>query len=324
MAAIEQATELLQLFAEPTRLRLLALLADHELTVSELVAVTELAQSRVSTHLGRLKEAGLVRDRRMGTSSFYRVNERLPEQAGRLWQLLEVELGDEQLEADAARAAELIAARSADAPWPELVAGEMERHYSPGRTWEAACRVFAGMLRFGDVLDIGSGDGALAELVAPGADSLLCVDSNPKVVAAASARLAGQRHVRCVCADMHELPMADASFDQVLMLNVLTSSGDPARALREAARVLRPSGQLAIATLGPHDRLDVAAAYGHVQPGFDPSALRGLLREAGLSVSACEVTSRERRAPRFSVISGFAAKTAHPSTRIARKNVARS
>jgi DNA-binding transcriptional ArsR family regulator len=310
MTGIDQAAEMLQLFAEPTRLRLLALVAEHELSVSELVAITELGQSRVSTHLGKLRDAGLVLDRKVGSSTFYRLSEPIPKLPGRLWRLLERDLQGELFASDAARAREVLQARSSDTRWPDLVAGEMERHYSPGRTWEATCRAFAGLLRLGRVLDLGSGDGTIAQLLAPQAASITCLDLSPRVVAAAQQRLSGLPHVRCACADMHALPVRDGSFDQVLLFNALTCARDPARVLGEAARALCPGGQLAIVTLAAHEQLSVAAAYGHVQPGFAPSALRAMLLEAGLHVRACEVSSRERRSPRFSVVTAFAEKPA--------------
>jgi SAM-dependent methyltransferase len=296
-------------------LRLLGLLAEHELSVSELVAITELAQSRISTHLGKLKDAGLVRDRRVGSSSFYRLSERIPELPGRLWRLLERDVQGELLAGDAERAREVLRARTADPRWPDLVAGEMEHHYSPGRTWEATGRAFAGMLRLGSVLDVGSGDGALAELLAPRARSIVCADVSSRVVAAAQRRLAGFSHVHCLCADMHALPVADRSFDQVLLLNALTCAADPPRAVAEAARALRPGGQLAIVTLDAHAHMGVAAGYGHVQPGFAPSVLSKLLVSAGLHVAACGVTSRERRSPRFGIVTAFAEKPGADSAR---------
>jgi ArsR family transcriptional regulator len=303
----------MQLFAEPARLRLLRLLAEHELSVTELVEVLGLAQSRVSTHLGKLREAGLVSDRRVGTSTYYRLSENIPELASQTWRLLERGLDDNALAADATRAEQVIAARAPDARWPDLVAGEMERHYSPGRTWEATCRAFASLLELGDVLDLGSGDGAIAELLAPHARSITCVDVSPHVADAASRRLVAHAQVRCVCADMHALPLPDASFDQVLLLNALACSPEPQRALREAARVLRPGGELSIVTLDAHEHMAAVAAYGHVQPGFTPSALAGLLLEAGLRVNTCQVTSRERRSPRLGVVTALAEKPAQPS-----------
>jgi DNA-binding transcriptional ArsR family regulator/protein-L-isoaspartate O-methyltransferase len=308
MQALDQASETIQLFAEPTRLRLLALLAEYELTVTELVAILGLGQSRVSTHLGKLRDAGLVRDRRVGTSSYYRLSETIPELPAQLWRLLARDLTDAALAADAEHAREVLAARAGDARWPDLIAGEMERHYSPGRTWEATCRAFAGLLRLGDVLDLGSGDGTIAELLAPRARAITCVDVSPRVAQAAQRRLGAVEHVRCLCADMHALPLPDASFDQVLLLNALACAHDPQRALCEASRVLRPGGELAIVTLDSHEQIATVTSYGHVQPGFAPSALTALLLQAGLRVTACAVSSRERRSPRFGVVTAFAEK----------------
>ena len=300
-----------QVFAETARLRLLALLAEHELTVTELVEILGLAQSRVSTHLGKLREAGLVRDRRVGTSSYYRLSEAIPELPAQLCGSSPA-TSTTPRSPPMPRARDALAARAADPRWPELVAGEMERHYSPGRTWEATCRAFAGLLQLGDVLDLGSGDGTMAELLAPRARTITCVDVSPRVAEAARRRLCAAEHVRCVCADMHALPLRDASFDQVLAFNALACAHDPAQALREAARVLRPGGQLAIVTLDAHEQMAAVAGYGHVQPGFAPSALSALLLQAGLRVSHCAVSSRERRSPRFGVVTAFAEKPKQP------------
>jgi DNA-binding transcriptional ArsR family regulator len=307
MADLGSTSNLLGLLAEPSRVRLLALLADNELTVNELTSITELGQSRVSTHLGKLREAGLVRDHRVGGSTFYRLaNGEMPADARKLWTLVADGLADDQLAADRQRCAALLRARRAAARWPESVAGEMERHYSPGRTWEALAGGLIGLLRLGDVLDAGAGDGATAQLIAPRARSITCVDVSEKLVDAARVRLAGFPNARAEVADVHDLPFEDARFDQVLLLNVLPFLRAPARALGEAARVLRPGGTLALVTLAEHDHLDVTSAYGHKHAGFAPAAVRRMLQKTGLAVETCDVTSRERRAPYFQVITAFA------------------
>jgi ArsR family transcriptional regulator len=96
----------------------------------------------------------------------------------------------------------------------------------------------------------------------------------------------------------------------VLLLNLLTYATDPARALAEAARVLRPGGDLVVTTLAAHEQRDVTAGYGHVHAGFRPQALRDWLSDAGLVVDRCEATSREKRPPHFAVVSAFARKVA--------------
>ena len=191
----------------------------------------------------------------------------------------------------------------------------MERHYSPGRTWEALARGLIGLSDLGDVLDAGAGDGATAQLLAPHARSITCVDVSETLIDAARVRLAGHANVRCEAADLHALPFADASFDQVMLLNVLTHLRAPAHAIGELARVLRPGARLALVTLAAHDHLDVTAAYGHVTAGFKPADVRRLLEKAGLEVDQCAVTSREKRAPQFEVVTAFARKPATQSKR---------
>ncbi|MCW5892788.1 MAG: metalloregulator ArsR/SmtB family transcription factor [bacterium] len=309
MPSLAETLDLLHLFGDATRVRLAALLARHELTVAELTGVTELAQSRVSTHLGKLREAGVLRDRRQGASTFYALNDgAMPADVRRLWALVEGEVDDELLRSDAARAERLVRARDGAATWPDSVAGQMERHYSPGRTWEAMARGFLGLLTLGDVLDGGSGDGAVAQLLAPRARTVTCLDRSRRVLEAARARLRGAANVRFAHGAVEAMPLADAAFDQVLLFHVLASTREPGRVLAETARVLRPAGRVALVTLNAHRHLDATAPYGHVQPGFTPAALRALLAGAGLAVDACEVVARERRPPNFEVVTAFARK----------------
>ncbi|WP_231108147.1 ArsR/SmtB family transcription factor, partial [Xanthomonas graminis] len=240
----------LKVFADATRVRLLALLEQEELTVAELSAITRLAQPRVSTHLAKLKEAGLVRDRRAGVSAYYRFDEAQLDPAQRaLWLALSTGSDDPLLRQDAERVAAVLANRAADQNWADSVAGDMERHYSPGRTWEALARTALPLLETGDVLDIASGDGVLAELVAPHARRYVCIDTSARVVAAASERLRRLSNVEVREGDMHALPFADASFDLVVMMHALTYAAKPAQAVAESARVLRPGGRLLLCSL---------------------------------------------------------------------------
>jgi len=305
MSSLAATLELFRVFGDPTRVRLVALLARQELTVAELTAVTGLAQPRVSTHLGKLKEAGILRDRRDGASTVYSLNDgTMPADARNVWSLLETQADDGILRADRARCEALLRARGNG--WPDALAGQMERHYSPGRTWEATARAFVGLMQLGDVLDAGAGDGTIAELVAPRARSLTCLDRSDKMLAAARQRLAALPNVRFARGDLHAIPSDDEAFDHVLLFNVLTLCAKPGRVLEEARRVLRPGGGLTLVTLDAHAYQSVTAPYGHVHAGFRPAALRRLLAHSGLDVAVCEVTSREKREPHFEVVTAFA------------------
>ncbi len=302
------ASGVLRLLADPTRVRLLALLEHEELTVAELAAVLHLAQPRVSTHLAKLKEAGLVRDRRAGVSAYYRANHDGDAAPHVLLASLRESIDDALLREDAARVPAVLANRARDEGWADTVAGDMERHYSPGRTWETVARALLQLLGTGDVLDIASGDGVTAELLAPHAHSIVCVDSSERVVEAATRRLHDFPNVQVRQGDMHALNVGRQRFDLVLMLHALTYAEHPAKAVAEAARLLRSGGRLLAVTLGKHDHRAVVEPFDHRNLGFRPEQLAGFATAAGLEVISCTRLSRERKAPHFEVISLLAKK----------------
>ena len=306
---LEAWSSCLRVLADPTRVRLLALLEREELTVAELSAVTRLAQPRVSTHLAKLKEAGLVRDRRAGVSAYYRFNAdalKIGEQ--RLWETLRDATDDPLLRQDGERLPTILSTRESEHAWADSVASDMERHYSPGRTWEAMARSALPLLAPGDVLDIASGDGMLAELLAPHSRRYVCIDNSAKVVLAASERLRKMEHVDVREGDMQALPFDKPQFDLVLMMHALTYAEKPALAIAEAARVLREGGQLLLACLAKHEHKAAVTPFGHVNLGFTEKELRRFAEKAGLTVQVCEVVTREKRPPHFEVLTLLARK----------------
>jgi len=308
---LEGTVGLLALLADPTRLRLLCLLDGAELSVAELTRITDLPQSRVSTHLGRLRAASLLVEHRVGNSTRLTLDrQQLPAAEAELWNLLHARTDDRLLAADRERRDALVRDREREAGWPDEVAGRMEHSYSPGRTWEATARGLVGLLRLGDVLDVGSGDGVLTTLLAARARSVTCLDRSPRVIEAAAERLGRLPNVQLLEGDMHALPFPAQSFDQVLCFHSLTYADEPARALGEAARVLRPGGDLVLVTLHAHAHSEIAAAYSHVVDGFTLPELRRLCEGAGLHVTCCDITSRERKKPYFEVVTVFAQRPA--------------
>lgn len=300
---------LLRLLSDPTRVRLLGLLEREELTVAELSSVLRLAQPRVSTHLAKLKEAELVRDRRAGVSAYYRANVDLDPGELSLLRALRDSIKDSLMQEDEERLPVVLAERARSEGWADTAAGDMERHYSPGRTWETLARGMLQLLETGDVLDIASGDGVLAELLAPHAHSILCLDSSSRVVEAARARLKPLANVEVRQGDMHALDLDGRQFDLVLLMHALTYSEDPALAVHEAARVIKPGGRLLITTLARHAHKTAVAPFDHRNLGFKPEQLRGFVSDAGLEVLACERLTRERKSPHFEVLSLIARKS---------------
>jgi ArsR family transcriptional regulator len=309
---LSHCVETLTLLGDESRIRLCALLRERELRVTDLVRVTGIAQSRVSTHLGRLRDAGFVRDRREGSQAFYALAlDTLPGTARAVLDEA-AESSDPTLEGDQKRLLELDAERRG--ALPEAFTGEMERHYSPGRTWQSLALGFAALLDLGEVLDVGSGDGAAAACFAAHCRSLTCVDTSARMIEAARARFAAQPHVHAEVADVHALPFRAGAFDSVVVFHTLTYAEHPARAVEECARVLRPGGRLAVLSLDQHKQREVTAPYGERHPGFAPKAVRALLTRAGLTVASCEVASRESKKPHFQVVLAVAHK-AKPAPR---------
>jgi ArsR family transcriptional regulator len=257
----------------------------------------------VSTHLAKLKDAELVVDRRAGVSAYYRFNgDRLEPAERALWEALRAGTDDPLLRQDAERLPEVLASRAAEHNWADAVAGDMERHYSPGRTWEALARAALPMLDPGEVLDVASGDGVLAELLAPHARRYVCIDNSQKVVLAASERLRRLEQVEVREGDMQALPFDKAQFDLVLLMHALTYAEKPALAVAEAARVLRKGGQLLLTCLAKHEHAGVVGPYGHVNLGFTEKELRRFAQKAGLAVQVCQVVTQEKRPPHFEVL----------------------
>lgn len=248
----------------------------------------------------------MVRDRRQGTQCFYGLStERLPKSVAALLQEI-AGSGDPTLVGDRKRLLELEDERRGG-PSGSL-ADDLERFYSPGRTWQSLAIGVAALLQLGDVLDAGSGDGAAAGLLAPYAKSLTCIDIDPRRIEQAKKRLRQFVHVRASVADVHDLPFRQSSFDSVLLFHTLTYAERPARALEECGRVLRPGGRLVVLCLDRHEQREVPARYGELHPGFSPKALRGQLRRLGLAVVSARVACREARKPHLQVVLAIADK----------------
>ncbi len=274
--------------AEPTRLRLLALCARGAFCVSDLCDVLGQSQPRLSRHLKLLVDAGLLERIPEGANAYFQVPPgaevahvllaRLPEE-------------DPTLAADRRQAVRLAAERAraasdafrqGGADWDETRALGL-----PASAIESAL-LDALPPRLGRFLDIGTGTGRLLELVAPRVDSALGVDASRDMLALARGRLAERGLAgRCAVrqADMYRLPLPDDSFDAVALQMVLHYAEDPAAALAEAARVLKPGGALVVVDLAAHDRADLLQRHKHRWPGFDDAALAGWLGEAGCALA---------------------------------------
>lgn len=303
--------ETLTLLGDETRLRLCALLADRELRVTDLVIITGVSQSRVSTHLGRLREAGYVQDRREGKQAFYTLTAHNISPASKALLDEVISSGDPLLLGDRNRALELQAARRGESGSP--LADDIERDYSPGRSWHSLALGLAAGLQLGDVLDVGCGDGSAAACIAPYCRSLRGIDTDACLVKLAKKRLSRFANAGASIADAHQLPFESKSFDAVLLFHTLTYAESPALLLREGARVLRPGGRVILLCLDRHEHQEVTRRYRERHPGFSPDQVRELLTEAQLEVLQAEVACRESRKPHLQVVLAVAQSPLAPS-----------
>jgi ubiquinone/menaquinone biosynthesis C-methylase UbiE len=276
--------------AEPTRLRLLALLSEAELTVTELVTILGQSQPRVSRHLKLLVEAGLVERHREGAWVFFFIAPGSGAAALVRDILARLATEDETRTADRVRLAEVRRARAEQAAryfaahaanWDELRALHL-----PEERVEAAIAELVGAAPLHAVLDLGTGTGRMLELLAPLASRAVGVDQSTQMLAVARARLekAGLRNVQLRQGDIYALPVERDSYDLVVIHQVLHYLDDPARAVREAARALRPSGRLLIVDFAPHAEESLREQHAHRRLGFAGEEIAELLRDAGLEV----------------------------------------
>lgn len=272
--------------ADPTRLRLLALLAGGEATVGELVQVLGQSQPRVSRHLRVLSDARLVSSFRDGQWVYYRLDPATP--AAELLERIVglAQAGEAAIAEDQARMAEIrrkreryaIAAPTGPRLWAEPATGRPD----PRVLGQALDDALGGQ-PIGDVLDVGVGAGMLLGLLAPRARSAVGLDiaRGMRVLARSRLQQAGHAHCTIRAGDMHALPFPDMAFDLVVLDEVLSLSSEPDRALAEAVRVLRPSGRLLL-----FDRILPAAlrlpGSGGGSRGLFENQLAVLLRGAGL------------------------------------------
>lgn len=290
----------LRLFADDTRLRILHLLASEPLTVAELQTVLDLSQSSISGHLAKLKTASLILDLAEGSARRYRLREDAPARLRAAWDAVRALSHDDPAQAADRERLDSVRAQRAGS-WVDRVAGELHRAYAPGRTWDALCHGLIRFARFGRCVDVGAGDGALLELLAPQADSVLCVDPNERMVEAGLQRAKTLKlaNVSWKLARGEQLPLPDGSQDSVLFLQSLQYIEDPAAALAEATRVLAPGGQLLVLTLAKHGYAE-ADAFGHRHHGFTPEQLR---RWTGrLAQHRHDILPPEAKAPRFQAV----------------------
>jgi len=277
--------------ADATRLRLLRLVERYELGVSDLCEVLQLPQSTVSRHLKLLGDEGWTVSRRRGTTNLYRmVLDELEPVQRQMWLLAREQTnGWAALAQDKLRVLERLKQRAqasqtfftgAADQWDKL----REEMYGPSLGTDALLALLPSNWT---VADLGCGTGALSAELSRHVGKVIGIDNTPAMLDAARHRIEGDRNIELKQGDLESLPVDDNACDAAMMVLVLTYLDDPAQALNEMARIIRPGGKAVIVDVMRHAREAFRRQMGQQNMGYDPEEVCALLEEAGLTSPTC-------------------------------------
>src|ERR1700674_5352053 len=298
----------LRLLADPTRLRLLLLLEEDELSVAELQKILGMGQSRISSHLAQLKRAGVVEDLRSGKNVYYGLTAKQERNAARakVSELIRV-LAREMPETGRDRTALQLALRKrrdkAREYFDEL-AGKFGRSYVPGRSWQALAHTVISLLPALTVADLGAGEGTLAQLLAKTARKVIAVDNSPKMVEFGSklAQKHGFKNLEYRLGDIEDPPIAKNSVDLAILSQALHHATKPERAIQSAHRILKKNGRIVVLDLLSHRFEKARELYADHWLGFSEVRLHELLERTGFREIEISVVAREKQSPQFQTV----------------------
>src|SRR5205809_47652 len=297
----------LRLLADPTRLRLLLLLEQEELSVAELQEILGMGQSRISSHLAQLKRAGIVEDRRAGKHAYYgAAKSSQANGAARVTELVRT-LAREIPESGPDRTAlKLVLRKRQDKTreYFDALAGKFGRSYVPGRSWQALAHSLIALLPPLTVADLGAGEGTLAQLLAKNARKVIAIDNSPKMVEFGGklAKKHGIKNLEYRLGDIEDPPIAKNSVDLAILSQALHHAIHPQEAVAAAHAILKRGGRLAILDLLSHRFERARELYADHWLGFSEVELHQLREQSGFRQIEVSVVSREKQGPHFQTV----------------------
>lgn len=296
----------IRLLGDATRLRLLALLQRESLSVVELQEILGMGQSRISSHLALLKQAGLVTDRREGKKSFYSYlapHDRAD--AELITTILNSVTEDPEFTEDPVNLERILGKRRAQSEaYFSMIAGKFDKNYTPGRSWQAIGHFLLLLTPHIDIVDLGAGEGLISQLLARRARSVTCIDNSPSMVKVGSQLAADQgiENLSYQLGDIESIPLADACADLALFSQALHHAMHPERAIAEAGRILRPGGRVVILDLNQHTFEQARELYADHWLGFSANQLYAWLKAAGFLEVQVDQVAREVDPPHFETL----------------------
>lgn len=293
-----------RLLGDATRVRMLLLLAQEELSVAELQEILGKGQSQISTHLSALKRASLVEDRRNGKNILYQLqHQTVPVSLLELLRSAKDEIPDA---VDDEEALHLVLDKRRDRmrTYFDSLAGRFGREYLPGRSWQGLAEALLSLLPPVTVADLGAGEGTFSQLLARRAAHVIAVDnSGPMVEFGANlARKHDVGNLEYRLGDMESVPIDDATVDIAFFSQSLHHALRPAHAIEEAWRILKPSGKIVILDLNRHNFEEARELYADVWLGFSELELRKFLKNAGFANVTTAAVHREPDSPHFETL----------------------
>jgi ArsR family transcriptional regulator len=294
----------LRLLADETRLRLLLLLQREELSVVEIQQILGLGQSRISMHLGQLRKAGLVRDRRAGKNIYYALTD--DEALAQLTPLIDSAAKELPEAAHDQTALKLALKKRQDTAreYFNQLAGKFGRHYCPGRTWEGLANLLLTLVPSLTIADLGAGEGTISQLLAKRAKKVIAVDNSEKMIefGAALAKKHGFTNLEYRHGDLENPPIPAGSVDLALLSQALHHAARPAHAVAAAHRILKKGGRIAILDLLAHQFEKARELYADTWLGFTEAQLHSFLTDAGFTAVEITIVARDEQNPQFQTI----------------------
>jgi ubiquinone/menaquinone biosynthesis C-methylase UbiE len=292
-----------QTLHDPTRLRILALLEEEELSVAELQEILHLGQSRISTHLAHLRRVGLVQPRREGKRTYYSLVKKLGKETRQILDSALLTLTEVSGAKTDSSGLKLILEkrRTTAREYFNRVAGRLGKSFCPGRTWTEIGPLLAQLVPHVVVADLGAGEGWLSQLLARRAEKVIAVDNSPKMVAfgRAESKKKGIANLEYRLGDLAAPPIPARSVDIVILSQALHHAANPQQAVAAAAKLLRKGGRLIVLDLNQHQFDQARELYGDYWLGFSEADLREWLAAAGLQQIEVQLLTPEAEPPHF-------------------------
>jgi len=297
----------LRLLADPSRLRILLLVEREELSVAELQEILGMGQSRISTHLAQLKQAGLLEDRRNGKSVLYRLKPGA--QSNGFSQMLTLlrqaaaEIPEAEQDSEALRLALRRRQDKMRAYFDEL-AGKFGRNYVPGRSWQGLAETLLTLMPPMVIADLGAGEGTFSQLLARRSKKVIAVDNSDKMIEYGRelASKHGVKNLEYRKGDLEAVPIKDATIDLAFFSQALHHAQHPKQAVAEAMRILKPGGRIVVLDLLRHNYEEAREMYADLWLGFTEVELTRFLSQAGFKNVETSVVHSEESAPHFETL----------------------